>query len=132
MEHGIRLAWVGRLVQVSERSDRARHQDVFPRHLASLSGELDPALDDLGQPVFEELRGELSAVGAEGVRLDQLCTGLDKAEMDADYGFGGLKVRLLRAAQPGNRRRDECAGAAVGDYDAPARKTLQRSRHRIE
>ena len=47
------------------------------------------------------MRGELAAVGAERVRLDQVGAGLDEAGVELDDGLGRAEVRLLGAAKAG-------------------------------
>jgi hypothetical protein len=60
------------------------------------------------------MRGELAAVGAERVRLDQVGAGGDEAGVELHDGLGCAQVGLFRHAQAGRRARDEDAHAPVG------------------
>ncbi len=84
-----------------------------PGPLARLASQLDGARIDLLELVLEEGAGELSAVRAEAVRLDQLGARIDEADVERDDGLGCAQVRLLRRAQPRNGRAQQGAHAAV-------------------
>ena len=111
VEDGVRVLGARRTLQVTQRPDRAADQHGDARDLARLARQLHALLDDLLQPVVEELRRELAAVRAEGIRLDQLRPGPDEPRVDADHGLGRLEVRLLRAAQARDGRAEEGARA---------------------
>ena len=68
---------------------------------------------------------ELAPVRAEGVRLDQLRARVDEAHVQGDDGVGRPDVGLLRAAQPRDGARDECAHAAVRHDGRPAAQALE-------
>ena len=103
-------------VELAERADRAADVDVAPGDVAGLPGELDARFVDAGDVVLEVLRAQLVAVRAEGVRLDQLGAGADEARVQGDDALRRADVRLLRAAKPRHRARDEHAHAAVRDH----------------
>ena len=115
--------------QVAERPDRAGDEHRLPGDVARLPRKAHAGLEDLLEPVVEELGRELAPVGAERVRLDQLGAGADEPEVDSDDGLGSLEIRLLGAAKPGHRRGDERAGAAVGDDHAAFVEPLLRPAH---
>ena len=87
---------------LADRAHRPGDEHIAACDLACLAGELDPGRVDTLQLVLEEVTGQLAPVGAEGVRLDQLRAGVDKADVERDDGLGRPQVRLLRAAQPGH------------------------------
>jgi hypothetical protein len=120
---------VARPLEIAERADRARDEDLFPRNLARLPRELHAPLDDVGQPVVEILGGELAAVGAERVRLDELGAGPDEAEVDADDRLWRLQVRLLGAAQTRDGGGEQRARPPVRDEDGPGREALEETAH---
>src|SRR5581483_9377539 len=62
-------------------TDRPGDEDVASGDLARLACEPDSGARDLLELVVEEVLGELRPVGAERVRLDQLRSGADVAEM---------------------------------------------------
>ena len=70
-----------RVAHVAERPDRPGDEHLLPGHLTGLAGDLDPLGVDALDVVVEEARRELEPVGAEGVRLDQLGTRADEAEV---------------------------------------------------
>ena len=70
-----------RVAHVAERPDRPGDEHLLPGHLTGLAGDLDPLGVDALDVVLEEARRELEAVGAERVRLDQLGTRADEAEV---------------------------------------------------
>ena len=106
--------------RLAERADRAGDEHVSSRDLSRLPGELDRRRVDRLDLVLEEVAGELPAVAAEAVRLDQLRAGVDEADVERDDRVRGAEVRLLGRAQPGDRGRDERSHAAVG-HDRRAR-----------
>ena len=88
---------------------------------------LTPVAVDLEQLVLEVVGGELAAVGAERVRLDQVGAGLDEADVELDDGLGRAQVGLFRAAERGSGARDEDAHAAVGDERRARRRAVRGS-----
>jgi hypothetical protein len=102
-------------LDVAERADRARDEDVPPGDLARLAGDADRGGVDLLELVGEVLARELRPVRAEGVRLDQLGARPDVTEMHLEHALGRAEVRFLGAAQPGDGAREQGAHAAVGD-----------------
>src|SRR5207248_3606378 len=106
------------------RPDGARDEDLSAGDLARLAREADAGARDPLELVLEEMLGELRPAGAEGVRLDQLRPGADVAEMDAEDAFRRAQVRLLGAAQPRHRARDQGPHPAVGDDRRPRRQAL--------
>ena len=110
-------ALLGRNREVAERADRAGDEDVSARDLARLAGELDAGAVDPLQLVVEVEAGQLAAVGAERVRLDQVGAGADEARVQRDDALGRLEVRLFGAVQARDGARDEHAHAPVADYD---------------
>ena len=117
-------------VEIAVRADRARDEDVLPGDLPRLARELDPALDELGDPVVEQMGRELVAVRAEGVRLDQLGARADEGGVGGDHGLGGDEVRLLGDAESGHARGEERAGAPVRHDHGPLAQALEETAHR--
>jgi len=69
------------------------------------SGPMDPAIrtscgaaSRASRAIAQAECSELGAIGAEGIRLDDLCSGLDIGLMNAEDGFGLGDVQLLEAA----------------------------------
>ena len=87
-------------LDLAERADRAGDEDVGARDLARLAGEPHRGRVDPLELVLEEVRGELAAVGAEGVRLDQLGAGADEARVQRDDALRRPQVGFLGAAKP--------------------------------
>src|SRR5439155_8768557 len=109
---------------VPGRTDRAGEEAVTPGDLSCLARELHAGAVDPLQVVLEVEPGELAAVGAERVRLDQVGAGADEARMQRDDALGGLEVRLFRAAEARDGARDVFAHAAVGHDDRAVGPTL--------
>ncbi len=82
-------------LQLAEGADRAGDEHVPAGHLSRFAGELDGGRVDCVQVILEVVRGELPAVGAEGVRLDQVGAGGDEAGVQLDDGLGRAQVGLL-------------------------------------
>src|SRR2546430_2227152 len=61
-----------RLELLADRADRAGDEDLLARDLAGFPGELDRANIDVSNLAVEAMAGELDAVGAAGIGLDQL------------------------------------------------------------
>ena len=100
-------------LRVAERADRARDEDVAPRHLARLARELHGGTVQPLELVLEEVLRELRPVRAERVRLDQLGASADVAEVHVDDALGRPQVRLLGAAKARHRACEHGAHAAV-------------------
>ncbi len=100
--------------RLADRPDRAGDEDVAAGDLPRLSGQLDRRRVDPLEVVLQELAGQLAAVGAEGVRLDQIGAGVDEADVERDDRLGGAQIGLFGRPQPGHRGRDQRAHAAVG------------------
>jgi hypothetical protein len=118
-----------RALDVAERPDRAGDEDVASRDLARLARELHTRAHDPFELLLEEVLRELRTVRAERVRLDQLGARPDEAEMDVDDALGRAQVRLLRAAQPRYRAREQRAHAAVADDRRARREPFDEARH---
>ena len=120
-----------RVADVAERPDRAGDQHLRARDLPRLAGDLHRLRVDALDLVLEEARGQLAPVGAEGVRLDQLGSRADEADVQREHALGRADVRLLGAAQPRNRARDQGSHAAVAADRRAAREALEEGvRHR--
>ncbi len=65
----------------AERPDRTADEDVPARDLPRLAGQLDGSRVDPLELVLEEVVGQLAAVRAERVGLDQLGAGVDEADV---------------------------------------------------
>ena len=115
------------VARIADRPDRPRDEDLAAGDVARFAGDLDRGLVDLPHLVVEEPLAELVAVGAERVRLDELCTGADEAEMEREHALGRAQICLLRAAQPWNRAREEGAHPTVRDDRRSGRKPLQKA-----
>ena len=116
-------------LELAERADRARDEDVAPGDLTGLPGESHARGVDLLEPVVEKDAGELAAVRPEGVRLDQLGAGRDVARVYRDDALGSAEVRLLGAAQAGHGPGDERTHAAVGDDRTAGAQSIQEAAH---
>ena len=116
-------------LDVAERPDRARDEDVAAGHLARLARQADARRVDPLELVLEEARRELRPVRAERVRLDQLGAGADVADVHRDDAVRRAHVRLLGAAQAGHGGRDERAHAAVGDDRRAGAQALLEAAH---
>ncbi len=116
-------------LELAERPDRAGDQHVTAGDIARLACQADARRVDRLELVLEELACQLAAVGAEGVRLDQLGTGADVARVHGDHALGRAEVRLLRATQPGRRADQERPHAAVGHDRRAGAQSLEEIRH---
>ena len=96
-----------------------RDEDVAAGDLASLSRQLDRCGVDLLELVLQEVLAQLRAVGAERVRLDQLGSRGDEADVQRDDCLRRAQVRLLGTPQPWDGRADERAHPAVGHDRRP-------------
>ena len=110
------------LRRAAERADRAGDEDVGAGDLARVARDLHCRLVDRRDVVLEVVLGELAAVRAERVRLDDLRAGPDEPEVEREHALGRAQVRLLGAAQPRDGARDERAHAAVADERRAARQ----------
>ena len=127
-----RLALLGHVeaLHLAAGPDRAGDEDVRSGDLPRLAGEAHSARIDPLEVVLQEVRRELAAIGAEGVRLDQLRAGADEARVQRDDALGRAQVRLLGAPQTGHGAGDQRAHAAVGDdRRAAAQALLEPARH---
>ena len=79
--------------------------------------------------LLEEVAGELPAVRAERIRLDQLGARLHEAGVERDDGLRGPQVCLLRAAQPRHRCREQRAHASVRHDRAAVAEALEEPAH---
>ncbi len=79
--------------------------------------------------VLEEVVRELATVGAEGVRLDQLGTGVHEAHVERDDGVRRAQVRLLCATQTRNCGGEKGAHTAVGDDRRTALQPFEEAAH---
>ena len=131
-----REALVLGVADVAERPDRAADVDVAARHLARVARELHAGGVDLLELLLEEVGGELAAVGAERVRLDQLGAGADEPEMEVDdalaarggsppRGSAGAARRSRRARPCRRRRRSAARCEAVPGSDEAITFTLK-------
>ncbi len=116
------------IAHVAEWPDRAGDVDGATRHLARVTGELHARRVDLLQLLLEEVCGELAAVGAERIRLDQLGTGADEAEMEIDDAPRRAEVRLLGAAQARHGAGDQSSHATVGADRRPVAEPFEEAR----
>ena len=112
-----RLTLLGHVeaLHLAARPDRAGDEDVRSRDLPRLAREPHSARIDPLEVVLQEVRRELAAVRAEGVRLDQLRAGADEARVQRDDALRRAQVRLLGAAEAWHGAGDQRAHAAVGD-----------------
>ena len=118
------------LHRAAERADRAGDEDVRAGHLARVARDLHRGLVDRRDVVLEVVLGELAAIRAERVRLDDVRAGADEAEVEREDALGRADVRLLGAAQPRDGARDERAHAAVADERRAVRESLEEPAHR--
>ncbi len=104
-------------------------QHVAPGDVARLARQADARRVDRLELVLEQLARQLAAVGAEGVRLDQLGSGADVARVHRDHALGCAQVRLLGTAQSGRRPDQERTHAAVGHDRRAGAQPLEEVRH---
>ena len=116
-------------LELAERADRARDEDVAAGDLARLPCQPNAGRVDLLELVVEQDAGELAAVGAERVRLDQLGAGRDVARVHRDDALGRAEIRLLGAAQAADGARDERAHPAVGDERRAGSQAVEEAAH---
>jgi hypothetical protein len=128
---GIERAVLGGVehLELAERADRARDEDVAARDLACLPRDPDARRVDLLEGLVEEEASELAPVGAERVRLDQLRPRRDVARMHRDHALGRAHVGLLGTAQAGDGAGDQRAHAAVGDERWAGSQTIEKTAH---
>ena len=108
----------------AERPDRAADEDVAPGDLPCVARELDARRVDLLEVVLEEVVGELAAVGAEGVRLDQVGARVDEAHVQRHDGIWSAEVRLLGTSQAGHCGGQQGAHPAVAHDRGPGFEPL--------
>ena len=116
-------------LELAERPDRPGDHHVAAGDVTRLTGEADACGVDRLELVVEATGRELAAVGAEGVRLDQLRTGGDVARVHRDDALRREQVRLLRAAQAGGDAGEERTHAAIRDDRRPGGEPLSEVRH---
>src|SRR5437868_269445 len=75
-------------LDIAERADRARDEDVAPGDLARLAGDAHRGGVDLLELFGKELPRQLRPICAEAVRLDQLGSGPDISEVYFQYALG--------------------------------------------
>ena len=83
------------LHRAAERADRAGDEHVRTGHLARVARDLHRGLVDRRDVVFEVVLGELAAVRAEGVRLDDVRSRADEPEVERKDALRRSDVRLL-------------------------------------
>ena len=118
------------LGRAAEGPDRAGDEHVGAGHLACVARDLDGSLVDRRDVVLEVVLGELAAVGAERIRLDDVRAGADEAEVKREDALGCTDVRLLGTAQTCDRTRDERPHPAVADERRSRRESLEEAAHR--
>ena len=118
------------LGRAAERPDRAGDEHVGAGHLACVARDLDGSLVDRRDVVLEVVLGELAAVGAERVRLDDVGAGADEAEVEREDALRCPDVGLLGTAQTCDRARDERPHPAVADERRSRRESLEEAAHR--
>jgi hypothetical protein len=107
------LAFLLEVAHVAERTDRAGEEDVPAGDLACLASELHAARVDALELLLQVVLGELVAIRAKGVRLDQLGAGADEPEVQREHALRVAQICLLGAAQAAHRARDQRAHATV-------------------
>ena len=119
-------------LELTQRPDRPRDEDVPAGNLPRLAGEPDARRVDLLEVAVEEHARELAPVRAEGVRLDELRPRGDVARVHRDDALRRAKVRLLGATQPVDRLGDQRAGPSVGDDRRAAAQALEKPAHAFD
>ena len=127
----VERAVLGRIedLELTERADRARDEDVAAGDLPCLSCEPHACGVDLLEGVVEERPRELAAVRAEGVRLDQLRSGCDVARVNGDHALGRAEVRFFRAPEAVHGARDQRAHATVRDERRAVLESIEETAH---
>ena len=106
-----------RLDRLAERPNRAGHDHRQPDHFAHFARYLRAAAVDLLYFVGKVVGGELEAVRAVGVGLDNLGAGLDVCFVHSPHHIGRGQVQLVEAGIGGRAHRIEhCAHRAIADY----------------
>ena len=80
--------------ELAQWTDRAGDEDVAPGDLTSLARQLDRGAVDRLDLVLEVMRGQLAAVRAERIGLDQVGAGVDEADVEGDDRFGSAEIGL--------------------------------------
>ena len=109
---------------LAERADRAGDEHVAADGFPRLTRQLDRGRVDRLELVLEKVFCELAPVRAEAVRLDQVCAGVDEADVERDHGVRRPQIRLFRTAKARHGARDESAHAAVADDHGAVRKAF--------
>ena len=79
----------------ADGADRAGHEHVAAGDLAGLAGQLRGAPVDEGRALGQSERREADAVGAEGVRLDDVGAGRDVLAMDGRHELRAAQHELV-------------------------------------
>jgi hypothetical protein len=81
-------------------ADRPADEHVAAGDLARVARELHARRVDALHVVREVVLRQLATVRAERVRLDQLGSGVDEADVDGDHGLRRPQVRFLGVRRP--------------------------------
>ena len=87
---------------LAERPDGAEHQHVAPHGLANVAREPHPRPVDLAHPALEPVDGELEAVGAERVGLQEVGAGGDVLLVNPLDGLRVVEVQHVEAGVEGH------------------------------
>jgi hypothetical protein len=92
---------------LAERSDRSQHEHVAAHALAHVPRQLRPAQVDLPHPPLQAVHRKLEAVGAEGVRLDDVGAHSDVLGVNRLHELGIVQVQHVEARVEGDPARVE-------------------------
>ena len=87
------------------------------RGFARFAGDFHAAMIEFGDAVVESESGELVAVGAKGIRFDDLRAGFDVGLVDAKDGFGVRGIQFVDGTLRADGLVEKRAHGAIGDED---------------
>ena len=114
-----------RLELLADRADRAGQEDRLAGDLAGLASQLDRPNVDVTNPAVEAMAGELDAVGAEGIGLDQLGAGGNVRSVDFLDDFGLREIEFVEGTLEADAARVELGAHGPVAQQRPPAKPLE-------